>query len=204
MTVPSGWSEGCDRSASWTCGSNGSPSGATSSQALPLEQAAQRAVHERDALGDVLLVVHLEGVHRTLEVVEHGQQIADQPLARPLGQALLLARDALLVVVELGRHAAHAVEIAVAVGLRLGEPGRVRRSDDVDRLGRPGRRAGLGGRHVVGQGVVLASGVVLRHERVVVSESTISASSMTSSSGGAPPSAAPPVGPACWFAWVCW
>ena len=74
-------------------------------QALALQHAAQRAMHQRDALGHVLLVVHLEGVDRPLKVVQHGQEVEDQALAGAPRDQLLLACDALLVVVELGRDA---------------------------------------------------------------------------------------------------
>ncbi len=41
-------------------------------------------------------------LERALEVVEHGQQLVQEPLVRALGQLGVLARDALAVVVEVG------------------------------------------------------------------------------------------------------
>ena len=60
---------------------------------------------EPDALLELRLLVLGGGLERALEVVEHGQQLVQEPLVRAAGQLDLLARDALAVVVEVGREA---------------------------------------------------------------------------------------------------
>ena len=57
-------------------------------------------------------------LERALEVVEHRQELHDDPLARARDERLLVARRALAVVVEVGGEAPQVVEVLVA--LRLG------------------------------------------------------------------------------------
>jgi hypothetical protein len=52
---------------------------------------------------------------RTLEVVEHRQQLLDQPLRGARDQIALIARDPLAVVLELGLETLERVEILVAL-----------------------------------------------------------------------------------------
>src|SRR3954469_18798116 len=63
---------------------------------------------------DALLHVALMR-QRTLQVVEHGQHLADQPLVGARGQLLLVARHPLAVVVELRLQALQRVEVLVAL-----------------------------------------------------------------------------------------
>ena len=74
-------------------------------EAVPLDEAEQRAVDEPDALLQLRLLVLGGGLERPLEVVEHGQELVQEPLVRAAGQLDLLARDALAVVVEVGGEA---------------------------------------------------------------------------------------------------
>jgi len=106
-------------------------------------------VHERDAVGDRLLVGGLERGQRPLEVVEDGQQVVEEPLGGPPAQLLVLAGDALLVVVELRGDAAQRVEVLIALALGARE--------GVELLGR--RVAGGGGLPAVLGGEGLLRGV---------------------------------------------
>ena len=69
---------------------------------VPLDEAEQRAVDEPDALLELRLLVLGGSLERPLQVVEHRQQLVQEPLVRAAGQLDLLARDALAVVVEVG------------------------------------------------------------------------------------------------------
>ena len=62
------------------------------------------------------------GLERPLEIVEHRQELLDQPLVGARDQALLVARHPLAVVVELGREPLQVVEMRVALPLDLDEP----------------------------------------------------------------------------------
>src|SRR5205823_1800846 len=84
---------------------------------LVLERGGELAVHEPDALLELCLLVLLGGRERALEVVEHGQQLLDEPLVGPRDQALLVAQDPLAVVLELGRDPLEVVQVLVALGL---------------------------------------------------------------------------------------
>ena len=64
----------------------------------------------------------LGSVERALEVVEHGQELGDDALARAGEDLRLLPRDALAVVVEVGRDAAQVVEDLLALALGVLEP----------------------------------------------------------------------------------
>ena len=57
-----------------------------------------------------------------LEVVEHGQELLHQPLVGARDQALLVTRDPLAVVLEVGRDPLEVVEVLVPLRLERGEP----------------------------------------------------------------------------------
>ena len=61
------------------------------------------------------------GIERALEVVEHRQQLLDQPLVCARGEALLLARRPLAVVVEVGCEPLQVAQVLVPLRLRSGE-----------------------------------------------------------------------------------
>ena len=64
-------------------------------------------MHERDALLELRLLVLLgRGSSARSRSSSIGQQLLHEPLVGPRDQALLVARDPLAVVVELGRDAA--------------------------------------------------------------------------------------------------
>ena len=63
----------------------------------------------------------LGGVERALEVVEHGQELRDEPLGGAGGERLLVAQRPLAVVVEVGREPLQVGEVLVALRLGLGE-----------------------------------------------------------------------------------
>jgi hypothetical protein len=84
---------------------------------LARERVRELAVHEPDALLELRLLVLLGRSKRPLEVVEHGQQLLDEPLVGPRDQALLVAQDPLAVVLELGRDPLEVVQVLVALGL---------------------------------------------------------------------------------------
>src|SRR5688500_15448509 len=88
--------------------------------ALALERRDELCVHHPHAVGKVLLVV-TGGGDRALEVVEHGEQLADQVGLRALTRLRGLAGRALAVVLELGTRALRELEVLVALALGLGE-----------------------------------------------------------------------------------
>ena len=90
-------------------------------EALLAQRVRERAVHEANALLELRLLVLVRGHERPLEVVEHGQELLDEPLGGTRDQALLVARGALAVVVELGREALEVVEVLLGLRLGLGE-----------------------------------------------------------------------------------
>ena len=95
----------------------------------------------RSAAGHLLEVVARAVAARQVDGVEHGQQLHDQRLAGPLEVLGLLADHALLVVLELGLHAAEGVEVLVALAGAAAD-------DRVllgQRAGRPARRSGPAG-----------------------------------------------------------
>ena len=75
---------------------------------------------ELNSLLERSLVVLGRRLQCPLQVVEHGQELADEPLVRARDDALLVAGDTLLVVVEVGRHALEVGETLVPLGLQLG------------------------------------------------------------------------------------
>ena len=63
-----------------------------------------------------LLVLARRGIERALEIVEHREELLDQPLGRHPRPALACSRaDALAVVVELGLEPLQRVEVRVAL-----------------------------------------------------------------------------------------
>ncbi len=90
-------------------------------QALALERLGEIAMDEPYAFLQLRLFVLLRRLKRPLQVVEHGQQLFDQPLVGPRDQALLVTRGPLAVVVEVGRDALEIGEVGVALGLQLGD-----------------------------------------------------------------------------------
>ncbi len=196
---------GCAISASCSRGSNAAPVGRDLRQALAAQHVAQSARGQRHAAAQRLLDARLrERVERALEVVEHGQERAQD--ARAGLRRLLLGepRLALLVVVEVGREPAQMVEVLVALALEIGDAVELGLGLD------SGSRAGRGRRRMPAPATRASSGclgsAVMRYDRAWSPSSTISASSMTSSSASAsseggvpPPSAEPPVAPVFWY-----
>ena len=70
----------------------------------------------RDALADLLGLVVVERVDGQLEVVEHRQQVEDQPLVGRQGLLLALADLPLAVVVEVGGDALQELLVRIALG----------------------------------------------------------------------------------------
>ena len=138
--MPSGSSDGCESSASCVCGSN-RPSVSTSTSPSRGEQVGERAVDEPDAVLELRLAVLDRRLERPLEVVEHRQQLLDEPLGGARDELLLLARDPLAVVVELGLQPLERVEVLVALARHLGELVALERR----RLGPPAPGAVAGG-----------------------------------------------------------
>jgi hypothetical protein len=79
-------------------------------------------VDEPHALLELGLFVLFRRLECTLEVVDDRQQLLDEPLGRPRGQARLLAGGALLVVLELGREPLQVVEVLLRLCLGGGKP----------------------------------------------------------------------------------
>ena len=87
-------------------------------QALLLERLPQRLLDQLHAVDQRSLLVALGRLERPLQVVEHGQELPDEPLVGVRDQALLVARRPLAVVLEVGLRSLE--EIEVLVPLRLG------------------------------------------------------------------------------------
>ena len=90
--------------------------------ALGGEHAGEGVLRHADALEHLRLLVVLGGIERALEVVEHGQELGDEPLARAGVQLCLLARDPLAVVVEVRRDPAQVVDHLLVLALGVLEP----------------------------------------------------------------------------------
>ncbi len=105
---------------------------------VALEHRDQLGVDETHALGEVLLVVPGRG-EGTLEVVHHGQQLADEPALRALARERGFLRRPLAVVLEIGLGPAGEVEVLVTLPLHG-----CQRVVRVDRLLRRARSSGLG------------------------------------------------------------
>ena len=90
--------------------------------ALRGEQARERVLRHADALEHLRVLVVLGRVERALEVVEHGQELGDDPLPGAREELRLLAHDALAVVVEVGRDPTQVVEVLVPLPLGVLQP----------------------------------------------------------------------------------
>ena len=93
------------------------PVGLDLAEALPLERRAKLTGNKGYALGQLRLLVLLARLERTLEVVEDGQKLLHEPLVCSRDQALLVARGALPVVVEVRRYPLQVVDSFVPLGL---------------------------------------------------------------------------------------
>jgi hypothetical protein len=168
--------------------------------ALRDEGIGKRRARHLDALDDLGLLVVLCGIERALEVVEHGQQLGDEPLGCTRREGLLVADGPLAVVVEVRREPLQGREILVPLALD-------RRENSLGRF-RLGRRLGRRGGSLVpltsvalGVAPRLGDGVgveLVAHALVAVSSSMTSksaSSTTSSSSGAASPFPAAPVSP---------
>ena len=86
-------------------------------ETLARQSIAQGPLHQTNALFELRLLVLFRGRERALEIVEHGQELLDEPLVGARDQALLIARDPLAVVLELGRDPLEVVQVLVTLGL---------------------------------------------------------------------------------------
>ena len=91
-------------------------------EAFVLERGCELAVHQPHALFELCLLVLLGRFQRPLEVVHDRQQLLDEPLGRSGRQGRLLARGALLVVLELSSKALQVVQVLLRLRLGGGEP----------------------------------------------------------------------------------
>ena len=96
------------------CGSNVAV-GLHLDEPLARQQVGERAVDEPDAVGDLRLAVLDRGLDRPLEVVDIGSSCFTSRSRGPRHELLLLARNALAVVVELGLQPLERVEVLVAL-----------------------------------------------------------------------------------------
>ena len=96
------------------CGSN-LPSVGISASPSWRERVGELAVDQADPVLKPGLFGRAGRLERTLEIVEDGHELADQPLVGARGQLLLVARHPLAVVVELGLQTLERVEILVAL-----------------------------------------------------------------------------------------
>ena len=120
MTEPSSASDGWDRSASWTWGSKRPLVSISSSPSLRSASWSSRTTSSTPSRSLLLLV--LRGGHeRSLEVVEHRQELLHQPLVGARDQSFLVTRAPLAVVVEVGRDPLEVGDALVALRLDLGE-----------------------------------------------------------------------------------
>ena len=115
------------------------PVGLHLDETLAREHAGERAMNQANPVLELELPVLDGRLHRPLEVVEHREQLDDQPLGRPGGEGLLVAGNPLAVVVELGLQTLERVEILVAL---LGQPGDLG-GECVDRVGDRHRGGGV-------------------------------------------------------------
>ena len=86
------------------------------------EQARERVLRHADALEHLRVLVVLGRVERALEVVEHGQELDDDPLAGAREELRLLSHHALAVVVEVGCDPTQVVEVLVPLPLGVLQP----------------------------------------------------------------------------------
>ena len=85
---------------------------------VALEHGDQLRVHETHSLCQVLLTLLCRG-QCPLEVVDDGQQLADEPALRPATRSGRLTRGTLPVVLEIGLDALSEREVILARGLGL-------------------------------------------------------------------------------------
>src|SRR2546423_2872921 len=90
-------------------------------EALAVERVLQLAVDEANAFLELCLLVLLRGGQRALQVVEHRQELLHEPLVGARDQALLVTRNPLAIVLEVGSDALEVVEQLVALGLELAD-----------------------------------------------------------------------------------
>ena len=170
------------------------------------EQPGELLLHQLHALGDLGLLVVLGGVERPLEVVEHGQELADQRLGRPGRMPLRFARHPLSEVVEVGGEAAQVVQVLLGAAAGVGQLGLELAGLEVGALGLglyAASRVGSLSRTVrCNLGIRPRLVLLVGHERSLAS-STTSASTISSSPDSAAPSVpfGAPVAAACWACW---
>ena len=85
------------------------PVGLDELDAVPLEERCEGAVDETHTFFELRLLVLLGSGERPLEVVDHRQELDEQPRVRKRDVLLSLARDPLLVVLEVGGEAQETV-----------------------------------------------------------------------------------------------
>ena len=90
-------------------------------QPLLREHLGQLPVDEANAVLELRLLVVLGGLERAAEVVDHRQELLDEPLVGARDQRLLIARGPLAVVVELRLQALQVVEVLVPLARDLSE-----------------------------------------------------------------------------------
>jgi hypothetical protein len=140
-------------------------------EAFLLERLAERLLDELDPVDESGLLMLLRGFERPLQVVEDGEQLADEPLVRMGDEPLLFASGPLPVVLEVGLHALEKVEVLVPL-----------RGDS--------REPVVGSRSCRLRLLDLRMSELLAHDFVAPSSSSMtskSASSTTSSSAVEPP-----------------
>ena len=143
------------------------PVGGDLLDALRGEHAGERILRHANAFENLGVLMVLGGVECALEVVEHGQELCDDTLAGAGEQLHLLARDALAVVVEVGRDAAQVVHRLLVLALRVLEP-----SQKLVGIAR-----GLGGRRAVlavhGRPLLDDFRALVRHDAFAASSSSM-------------------------------
>ncbi len=98
------------------------PVGLDLGHAFARERTGERRARHPDALEHLRLLVVLGCVESAIEVVEHRQQLRDEPLGGSRGEGLLVAQRALAVVGELRGDALEVGDRLVALGLEPGGP----------------------------------------------------------------------------------
>ena len=89
--------------------------------ALGLEDAAQLALHELHALDPRVVGLGRHALERTVEVVEDGQQLADEQRVAELPDGGALLVGAALEVREVGGGALPVVQVLLALRARIGQ-----------------------------------------------------------------------------------
>src|SRR5262249_36790872 len=91
-------------------------------EAFPLEHGLELAVHQPHAVLELCLLVLLGRLERPLEVVHDREQLLDETLGGARRKRVLLAGDALAVVLELRSKALEVVQVRVGLGFGEGKP----------------------------------------------------------------------------------